>query len=108
MWWVSEFEEKREFNVIVLSPGGELCFIRGCKPTKNQKIIPLSHVIIKIQSLKPPARTPSTPRAVKTRKKIRFKKLLTFNKRSTIQVDRNHGGAFLTKSGKGLKNKKKI
>ncbi len=52
-FWVSEIEEKGEFNVIVLSPGGKLCFIRGYKPTKNQKIIPLSHVIIKIQSLKP-------------------------------------------------------
>jgi hypothetical protein len=56
-WYVTQIvsldEEKREFNVNVLSPGGELGFIRGYKPTNNQKVIPLSHVIIKIQSLKP-------------------------------------------------------
>ncbi|EFX75283.1 hypothetical protein DAPPUDRAFT_108106 [Daphnia pulex] len=56
-WYVTQIvsldEEKREFNVNVLSPGGELGFIREYKSTNNQKVIPLSHVIIKIQSLKP-------------------------------------------------------
>ena len=56
-WYVTQIigldKEKRELNVIVFSPGGELGVIRGYKPTKNQKTIPLSHVILKTQTLKP-------------------------------------------------------
>ena len=46
-------EEKRELNVIVFFPEGEMVVIRGYKPTKNQKTIPLSHVILKMLTLKP-------------------------------------------------------
>ncbi|KZS08330.1 Cc8L18.2-like protein [Daphnia magna] len=47
-WYVTQIvgldEDKREFNVIVLYPGGELGLIRGYKPTtKNYSFVTCSH-----------------------------------------------------------------
>lgn len=56
-WYVTQIcsldEANKEFNVILMSPGGESGFAQGYKPTRNHKIIPLSHVLVKITTLKP-------------------------------------------------------
>ena len=57
MYWyickiVSLDQPTKTFIVALMSPSGESGFIRGYKPTNNQRNIPLSHVLSKINTLR--------------------------------------------------------